>query len=147
MYTPHVITLINVSVNDDETLTYNATVLDKVFLDTTKATSSGKNGMTDMDTASLFIPFSTVGKDISGSVKAYVPPKAYDMLEDKSGSWTLKDSGDLSAVECFFIKGIVEEPGSYEDMKSAHDYVYAVTRVLLRDFGSLSMQHFEVGAR
>ena len=147
MYTPHIITLINVSVNDDETLAYNATVLDKVFLDTSKATSSGKNGMTDMDTATLFIPFSAVGKSITGQEKAYVSPKAYDALDDKSEFWTLKDSGDISAVECFFVKGIVDDIGSYEDMKREYDYVFAVTRVLLRDFGSTSMRHFQVGAR
>lgn len=147
MYTPHVITLINVSENADETLSYNATVLDSVFLDTAKATNSGKAGLTDADTATLFIPFTTVGKSLTGRAKSYFPPMAYEKLTDKSIAWTLKDGGETSAVECFFVKGNISEPGSYDDMKREYDYVYAVTRVLLRDFGSPAMQHFQVGAR
>lgn len=176
MYTPHVITLINVSQNQDESLFYNATILDNVFLDPGKSTSSERNGMSDRDSATLFIPFSTVGRDGTGAAKEYIPPKAYDKLSDKRGYWTLKDGGDSSAVECYFIKGEVNnevfngtladvavadlcvvddtetphdvfEYESYEDMVREYDYVYAVTTVLLRDFGRKSMQHFQVGAR
>ena len=147
MYTPHIITLINVTEKLDETLQYNATVLDGVFLDAAKGTSSGKAGLTDTDTATLFIPFSTVGKSFKGALKKYYPPKAYEQLSDKSGAWTLKDGGESSAVECFFVKGIVNPVGSFDDMKREYDYVYAVTRVLLRDFGSPSMQNFQVGAK
>ena len=147
MYTPHLITLINVSENLDETLSYNATVLDGVFLDTAKATLSGKLGLTDEDTATLFIPFSTVGKSLTGDTKEFVPPKAYENLADKSGAWTLKDGGESSAVECFFVKGNITTVGSYDDMKREYDYVYAVTRVFNRDFGSPAMQHFQVGAK
>ena len=148
MYTPHVVTLINVSQNDDESLFYNVTILDKVFLDLSKRTNINKSGLTDADAATLFIPFSTVGKDGAGREKQYVSPKVYDGLEDKRGYWTLKDGGQSSAVECYFVKGqIPAQIESYEDLTRRYDYVYAVTSVDLRDFGSASMQHFQVGGK
>lgn len=176
MYTPHVVTLINVTENKDETLFYNVTYLDKVFLDLSKRTNVNKSGLADADSATLFIPFSTVGKDATGREKQYVSPKVYDALFDKRGYWTLKDGGDSSAVECFFIKGhitgdvyhgtladiavvdidivddaetahAVYEGASYEETTRELDYVYAVTSVDLRDFGSQSMQHFQVGGK
>ena len=176
MYTPHIVTLINVSQFDDETLFYNVTILDKVFLDLSKRTNVNKSGLTDADSATLFIPFSTVGKDGAGNAKQYISPKAYEALEDKRGYWTLKDGGESSAVECYFVKGqltadiyygtladiavvdfdIVDDETtehpvfdgeSYEDMTRDYDYVYAVTSVDLRDFGRASMQHFQVGGK
>ena len=176
MYTPHIVVLINVSENDDETLFYNATILDKVFLDLSKRTNVNKSGLSDADSATLFIPFYTVGKSFAGQEKKYVKPKAYEKLADKSGSWTLKDGGDSSPVECYFIKDIDEletylgsvadvavcdiavaddattphsdvEVEGYSSMKERYDYVYAVTTVDLRDFGRRSMQHFQVGGK
>lgn len=177
MYTPHIVVLVNVTENDDESLFYNATILDKVFLDLSKRTNVNKSGLSDADSATLFIPFSTVGKSFSGQAKQYITPKAYEALEDKSGYWTLKDGGDTSAVECYFIKSaignfdlyygtladiavadvdIVDDDTTihsnvefegYREMKRRYDYVYAVTSVDLRDFGRSSMQHFQVGGK
>lgn len=176
MYTPHIVTLINVSENSAEELIYNVTILDPVFLDLSKRTNINKSGLTDADAATLFIPFSTVGRDGTGAEKQYVTPKVYEALEDKSGYWTLKDGGNSSAVECYFVKGqlpggiyygtladiavvdidVVDdettphaafEVESYEDAVRDFDYVYAVTSVDLRDFGRKHMQHFQVGGK
>lgn len=147
MYTPHVITLVNATENANEQMEYNITVLDGVFLDLSKRKNVDKSGLSDADAATLFIPFSTVGKDTQGTTKQYISPKAYDALANKSGYWTLKEGGKSSAVECFFIKGTVSEVSSYAEAKNAYDYVYAVTSVDLRDFGSDDMQHFQVGGK
>jgi hypothetical protein len=147
MYTPHIITLINASEQTDGTMEYNSTILDGVFLDLSKQTNVSKSGLSDADSATLFIPFSIVGKDALGSSKSYIEPKAYEALQDKSGYWTLKGGGKSSAVECFFIKGKVDTVLSYADSLTAYDYVYAVTTVDLRDFGSKDMQHWQVGGK
>ena len=147
MYTPHIITLVNATENASGVMEYNVTYLDKVFLDVSKRSNVNKSGLSDADTATLFIPFSTVGKDAQGNEKTYVSPKAYDQLTDKSQNWTLKDGGNSSGGECFFIKGQAATVTSLAQAKETYDYVYAVTTVDIRDFGTEDMQHFQVGGR
>lgn len=147
MYTPHIITLVNATENSSGVMEYNITILDKVFLDVSKRSNVNKSGLSDADVATLFIPFSTVGKSVSGTAKQYIAPKAYDALADKSGYWTLKDGGKASAGECFFIKGQITNVTSLAQCKADYDYVYSVTTVDLRDFGTQDMQHYQVGGR
>lgn len=147
MYTPHIITLVNATENSSGVMEYNVTILDKVFLDISKRSNVNKSGLSDADVATLFIPFSTVGKDASGNAKGYLSPKGYDALADKSGYWTLKDGGKASAGECFFIKGQITAVTSLAQCKNDYDYVYSVTSVDIRDFGTSDMQHFQVGGK
>lgn len=170
MYTPHVVTLYNVT-EDPLTLdvSYNITILDGVFLDRSQAANIEKSGMRDADSASLFIPFSVnafqpkqeileraiAGEAIVGLAivglserrKVFVPPKAYRNLKDKSGYWTLETGGVSSGVDCFFAKGVLISMEGYRHIREYYDDVYDVTTVDTRDFGSEDMRHWQVGAR
>lgn len=149
MYTPHVVTLYNAT--EDATtleLKYNITVLDGVFLDIGKARNVEKTGLADANAVTLFIPFSVSATDgVTGAKKAYMPPKAYRALADKTGYWTLEPGGEASGSDCFFIKGKVVSSDGYRSLREAVDNVYDVSTVDLRDFGSTAMQHWQVGGR
>ena len=149
MYTPHVVTIYNVTENPDTLeLDYNITFLRGVFLDRNEAASIEKSGLRDADAATLFIPFSVDAVDaVTGSQKQYIGPKAYRQLEDPSDYWTLESGGVSSAADCFFIKGEVVNYNGYNRMREYYDDVYDVTTVDTRDFGSEDMQHWQVGAR
>lgn len=137
MYTPHTVTL--VMVDDDG---YNSVVLNGVFLDLSKRSNINKSGLADADAATLFIPFS-INAD-----KAYLTPKEYKAKEDKSDYWTLFDDGDESGADCYFIKGAqTANIYPYSTAREAHDYVYQVSFVDLRDFGTARMRHWQVGGR
>lgn len=149
MYTPHIVTLYNVT-EDPDTLEIeqNVTVLLGVFLDRSQAKNIEKSGLRDADSATLFIPFSVKAVDgTSGALKEYIGPKAYRDLEDKTGYWTLETGGVSSGVDCFFVKGIFVSQDGYARMRDTVDDVYNVTTVDTRDFGSEDMQHWQVGAR
>lgn len=148
MYTPHTVTLYNVSIETaadySDTVVSNITVLEGVFVDATKAVNVRETGDMGADAVNLYIPFSVKARDgTTGAKKTYVGPMEYWRAADKSKLWTLTDNGNT-----FFIKGRVVEPGKeleYLDMR--YDDVYVVTKVDRMDFGSPEMQHFEVGAR
>ena len=137
MYTPHTITLVIV-----EDGSYNAVVLPNVFLDLSKQSSVNMRGLADADSATLYIPFSVKAN------KTYVVHKEYSALQDKSGYWTLFDDGEDSGADCYFIKGEHStDIYPFSTAKLTYDYVYRVASVDLRDFGSLAMRHWQVGAR
>ena len=137
MYTPHVVTLILADENG-----YNSVVLDGVLLDLAKRSNTNKSGLADADSATLYIPFS-IKTD-----KEYVGPKEYAAKAYKSAYWTIFDDGDESGADCYFIKGeATENVYPYSVARASHDYVYQVSSVALRDFGSERMQHWQVGGR
>ena len=149
MYTPHVVTIYNVS-EDPYTLElqYNITFLRGVFLDRNQATSIEKSGLRDADSATLFIPFSVDAIDaLTEEPKQYISPKAYRQLENVSGYWTLEGGGLSSGADTFFIKGEVINYAGYGRMRELYDDVYDITTIDTRDFGSEDMQHWQVGAR
>lgn len=149
MYTPHVVTLYNVTENPDTLeIDYNITVLKGVFLDRSHARNIEKSGLRDADSATLFIPFSVSATDGTTALsKQYVGPKAYRELADTSDYWTLEAGGASSGVDCFFIKGEVVTRAGYRYIREHYDDVYDVTTVDERDFGSTDMQHWQVGGR
>lgn len=137
MYTPHTVTL--VMIYEDS---YNTAVLNGVFLDLSKRANINRSGLSDADSATLFIPFSV------SCAKTYLPPMEYKASESKGDYWTLFDDGDESGADCYFIKG--EQNVSvypFSVARESHDYVYRVTSVDLRDFGRESMRHWQVGGR
>ena len=149
MYTPHTVTIYNVSENPDTLwLEYNITILRGVFLDRHEAANIEKSGLRDADAATLFIPFSVQAVDATtGAKKKYISPKAYRQLEDTSGYWTLEGGGMSSGADSFFVKGEVVNTIGYAKMREMYDDVYDITTIDIRDFGSEDMQHFQVGAR
>lgn len=141
MYTPHTVTLVNSIEGENYAMQYNATVLHGVMLQASKRTNVNKSGLSDADSVTLFIPFT-----VDSGGKEFKKPKEYANLPDKTNAWTLKPGGDSSAVECFFIKGDVMADGvSYAQALDLFDDVYRVTSVDIRDFGSATMQHWQVG--
>lgn len=149
MYTPHTVTIYNFS-EDPLTLEaeYNVTVLEGVFLDISKGENIRKSGLESADAATLFIPFTVKAVDgFTEREKAYIEPKEYARLEDKSGCWTLETGGTSSGADCYFVKGRVVKRESYAKLRQQNDYVYDVTTVDLRDFGSARMQHWQVGGQ
>lgn len=149
MYAPHTVTIYNVSTETDaatldDTTTNNITILRGVLLEANKGYNVRESGLATADDATLYIPFSVDAVDgTTGNAKTYVDPVAYWLADDKSGLWTLSADGNT-----FFVKGEVVEAGksqTYINMR--HGFVYDVSKVDVKDFGSADMQHFEVGGK
>lgn len=153
MYTPHTVTIYNVSENPDTLQQeYNITFLRGVFLDRRQAANIEKSGLRDADVATLFIPFSVDAVDaVTKSPKTYLSPKAYRSMEadggDVSRFWTLEPGGLASGMDSFFVKGEVLNYNGYSYLRNHYDDVYDITTIDTRDFGSADMQHWQVGAR
>lgn len=147
MYTPHTVTIYNISVEQDsatfeDVTTNNITILRGVFLDATKGTNVRQSGLEGADAVILHIPFDVDARGVDGQPKRFVGAMEYWRSADKSGLWTLSDD-----QKTFFCKGIVTDDESEEYINMMHDDVYTVTKVDEKDFGSAYMQHWEVGAK
>lgn len=75
---------------------------------------------------------------------SYLEPKAWLALATKTGKWTLKE-GD------YLVRGAVADDiatsFTVTDLKAKYDDVLAISSVDPHLYGSLSMQHWEVGAK
>lgn len=137
MYAPHTVTLYY-TVEDEVTFqqTNYITVLRGVLLDESKGYNVRASGIEGADAATLYIPF-----DVDADGKKYVSPKEFARAEDKSQLWTI-DKGN----NCFFVSGEAVWPESdFQHINLYFDNVYRVTKVDVKNFGSPSMRHFEVG--
>lgn len=124
-----------------ETVIAHITVLRGVLLIASKAANVRATGLEGADAVNLHIPFGVEAVDgITGEPKRYVDPvEGWKAETDKAGVWTL-------AVGTVFVKGEVVEPDlTRAQLELAYDDVYQVTKVDKIDFGSPSMQHWEVG--
>lgn len=140
MYAPHTVTVYNVGPEslEDFSQTISATILEGVFLDAVKASNVRQSGLESADSVQLFIPFSVAARDaVTGERREYASPKEY--ADSADGRWTLQTS------DCFFVKGAVSEVADFQTINRKYDDVYRVTKVDEKDFGSLYMQHWEVG--
>lgn len=144
---PHTVTVYN-TLEDINTgiNTYNITILRGVFLDISKGSNVMKSGIVNADAATLYIPMSIKAVNaLTGEEQTFIGGKEYERLEDVSKFWTLRTSGGSSTQDCFFVKGEVVEQSGYESMRKQYDFVYDISSVDTRDFGSKSMWHWEVG--
>ena len=95
-----------------------------------------RGDLSSPDVALVFIPFAR-GAD-------YLAPRVWQVLPTKTGSWTLQ-IGDV------IVKGLVSNELSstftLSDLKRTYDDVLVITSVDTRDFGSASLQHWEITAR
>ena len=147
---PHTVTIYNVSQETDPATfkdvekTY-ITVLRGVLLEASKAANVRQSGLEGADAVNLYIPFSTPAVDgLTGAEKRYVGPQEFWRAADKSGIWTLSTDGNGGTT--FFIKGEVVEPDKTEQrIEMIYDDVYKVTKVDMKDYGSVDMRHWEVG--
>lgn len=147
MYTPHTVTLYNVTTGTDpetqiDTETNHITILRGVFLDASKGTNVIKSGLEGADAVTLHIPFSVEAVDgVSGEAKQYIGPIEFNRMADKTGYWTLAANRNT-----FFVKGEVVEPdATQQQINMRYDNVYTVSKADEKDFGSPSMRHWEIG--
>lgn len=149
MYAPHTVTIYNVTQESDESFNDTQrsyiTVIRGVFLEASKAVNVRESGLEGADAVNLYIPFSSPAVDgVTGAEKRYAGPQEFWRADDKSGLWTLSTDGNGGTT--FFVKGEVVEPDKPEErIEMLYDDVYKVTKVDMKDFGSASMRHFEVG--
>ena len=150
MYAPHTVTIYNVTQETDpetfkDTQKSYITVIRGVMLQASKAVNVRESGLEGADAVNLYIPFASPAVDgVTGQEKRYVGPQEFWRAADKSGIWTLSTDGNGGTT--FFVKGEVAEPDKTEQMiEMLYDDVYKVTKVDMKDFGSASMRHFEVG--
>ena len=150
MYAPHTVTIYNVSQEEDKTTFEDVqksyiTILRSVFLEASKAANVRQSGLEGADAVNLYIPFSTPAVDgVTGVEKRYAGPQEFWRATDKSKIWTLSTDGNGGTT--FFVKGEVVEPNKTEEqIEMLYDDVYKVTKVDMKDFGSPSMQHWQVG--
>ena len=142
-------TIYNVMQESDES--FNDTqksyiaVIRGVLLEASKAVNVRESGLEGADAVNLYIPFSAPAVDgVTGAEKRYVGPQEFWRTPDKTGLWTLSTDGNGGTT--FFIKGEAVEPEKTEQtIETLYDDVYKVTKVDVKDFGSASMRHFEVG--
>lgn len=146
---PHTVTVYNVTQETDEnfrdTQKSYITVIRCVLLEASKAANVRASGLEGADAVNLYIPFSSPAVDgVTGAVKRYVGPQEFWRATDKSKIWTLSTDGNGGTT--FFVKGEVVEPDKTEErIEMLYDDVYKVTKVDMKDFGSSSMQHWQVG--
>lgn len=147
MYTPHTVTVFNVSHEVDKTTFEDVTrlyvtILRGVFCEAAKAVNVVKSGLEGADAVNLYIPFAAEAVDgTTGQKKRYTPPQSFWAAADKSDLWTLSVKGN--GGETVFVKG--EYVTDNETALLLHDDCYIVTKVDEKDFGSMDMQHWEVG--
>ena len=147
MYAPHTVTIYNsVKETDKETFQETqklyVTVLRGVMLQASKAVNVRESGLEGADAVNLYIPFDVEAVDgTTGKPKTYTGPQAFYNAADKSGLWTLSVNGNGGTT--FFVKG--EFVTDDETVALAQDNCYTVTKVDEKDFGSVDMQHWQVG--
>lgn len=147
MYAPHTVTVYN-SVKETDPSTFReethlyVTILRGVMLQASKGVNVRESGLEGADAVNLYIPFCVEAVDgTTGKPKTYTGPQAFYNAADKSGLWTLSVNGNGGLT--FFVKG--EFVTDKEDVAMAQDGCYNVTKVDEKDFGSVDMQHWEVG--
>ena len=149
MYAPHTVTIYNVTQEQDQdfndTQKRYITVIRSVMLQASKAANVRASGLEGADAVNLYIPFSAVAVDgVTGAEKRYVGPQEFWRATDKSKIWTLSTDGN-GGTTCFAKGEVVEPDKTEEQIEMLYDDVYKVTKVDMKDFGSPSMQHWQVG--
>ena len=147
MYAPHTVTIYN-SVKETDPATFKdvtklyVTILRGVLCEASKGANVRKTGLEGADAVNLYIPFSVEAIDgATGKPKKYVGPQEFYRATDKIELWTLSVSGNGGVT--FFIKD--EFVTDNETVALAQDNCYTVTKVDEKDFGSVDMQHWQVG--
>lgn len=114
---------------------YQRTILKGVFFDNKKAVNRIQSGMENADEAMIVIPFSVT------SNRSYKKLMEFQNLTDKSNYFTLQEGDRV-------VKGAInfEITGKLSELDKNYD-AYTITSVDTKDFGSIRMRHWEVGAK
>lgn len=121
------VTIFNKYVENRETK-YKKSFIHNVHWEDSEGFNILKSGLQSADKSKIYIPFY--------SCKDYKKPKEF--RKNKEG-FTLQ-------AEDIIVKGIIEDEYT-KDLEKNYDYVRLITSVDVRDYGSESMRHFEVGAK
>lgn len=147
MYAPHTVTIYNIVRETDlstlkEVEHVYITILRGVMLQASKGANVRESGLEGADAANLYIPFAVEAVDgKTGATKTYAKPQEFVKATDRSGLWALSYNGN--GGETVFVKG--EFVSDNMDIVQHQDDCYNVTKVDAMDYGSTSMQHWEVG--
>ena len=126
------ITVFNSYIDEDDNTIYSPTVIHDVNWQSEEKVTVSDKGLISADEIKIFIPVTS----LNGI--EYVPRKAYNSLKDKTGYFTLKEGDKI-------VKGeYMGEISSIKDFNKL-DNVATIISVADNRYGSISMQHFEVG--
>lgn len=126
------ITVFNSYIDEDDNTLYSPTVIHDVNWQSEEKVTVSDKGLISADEIKIYIPVTS----LNGI--EYVPRKAYNSLKDKTGYFTLKEGDKI-------VKGeYMGEISSIKDFNKL-DNVATIISVSDNRYGSISMQHFEVG--
>ncbi len=124
---------------------FQRTQIKEVAWENRKAANILRSGMISADQATIFIPYA---RRLN-----YLGPKAWQALTTKTGKWTIQE-GDIivkGLVSDEIHEAVVGPPAvaafTVTMLKAKYDDVLVVTSVDPMLSGSLSMQHWKVGAK
>ncbi|WP_206460235.1 hypothetical protein [Anaerovorax sp. IOR16] len=128
---PHTVTIYN----RDKDEHYHRTVIEGVIWNSSKGAVVRKTGVSSADELQLIIPLA------SDKEKAYLKPREWEKLTDKTGHWTLqpKDIVILGEIEYEVVK-------SGSELSKLYDDVLTINNIDTRKFGS-DMDHWEVSGK
>ncbi len=139
MYCPHNVTLINIH-HDTPYLT----ILRGVMLQALNGPSVQRKGDTEETKATLYVPFSVNAVNAGGHRVSFLPPQEYARCLDPENHWTLQTEGESAGRCSFFVKGELSVPCTLAEAREQYDFVFVVAGYQIHDYGSHSMQHYEV---
>ena len=142
MYTPHTVSLIN-----DHHTAPHLTVLHGVMLQALNGRSVQRRGNIEEANATLYVPLSVRAVNEAGERVSFLPPMEYLHCSDPENHWTIQPEGEGAGRCSFFVKGELSEPLTLAEARARYDFVYPVAGWKLHDYGSLSMQHYEILSR
>ena len=139
MYCPHSVSIINIH-HDTPCLT----VLRGVMLQALNGQSVQRKGDTEETKATLYVPFSVNAVNAEGHRVSFLPPREYAGCLDPENHWTLQTEGESAGRCSFFVKGELPAACSLAEARENYDFVFVVAGYQIHDYGSRSMQHYEV---
>lgn len=139
MYTPHTVSLI-IYHGDSPFLVY----LRGVMLQALNGRSVQRRGGMEENEATLYVPLSARAENAAGEPLIFLPPLEYARCTDPEKYWTLQPEGESAGRSSFFVKGEIAEACSLAEAREKYDYVYIVAGWQLHDYGSRTLQHWEV---
>ena len=142
MTAPHTVSLIHFR-RDTPFLT----VLRGVMLQAVDGLSVLPRGDADESGTRLFVPLSVRAVNADGESVSFLPPRAYARCSDPEAHWTLQPEGESAGRCSFFVKGELSRPCTLAEARERFDFVYVVAGWQLHDYGSRSLQHYEIVSR
>ena len=126
------ITVFNSYIDEDDNTLYSSVIINGVNWQSEEKVTVSDKGLISADEIKIYIPVTS----LNGI--EYVPRKTYNSLKDKTGYFTLKEGDKI-------VNG--EYTGTINTIKDFNklDNVATIISVADNRYGSLSMQHFEVG--